>query len=120
MITKLTDTQTAVLQAAADEPSGRIAWFPTSVKGGARAKVLQGLVARGLAKTVGEGHRLTAADYAAVSCTRPERKKGAPKDPEAAEAHDPPPAPKPARESDASTHPCPTNPQSSPGVVCSR
>ena len=35
-MTTLTETQTAVLQAAADEPLGRIVWFPESVKGGAR------------------------------------------------------------------------------------
>ena len=77
MTTKLTDTQTAVLQAAADEPSGRIAWFPEAVKGGARAKVLQALVTRGFAKAVGDGPRLTAAGYAAIGRTRPEAKKDA-------------------------------------------
>lgn len=87
--TKLTDTQTAVLEAAADEPSGRIAWFPEAVKGGARAKVLQGLVTRCLAKAVGDGHRLTAAGYAAIGRTRPEARKTVPRGPEAAEGRAP-------------------------------
>ncbi len=89
MTTKLTDTQTAVLQAAADQPAGRIAWFPESVKGGARTKVLQGLVSRGLAKAVGDGHRLTAAGYAAIGRTRPDAKKAAPREPEAADTRAP-------------------------------
>jgi Protein of unknown function (DUF3489) len=88
MTTKLTDTQIAVITAA-DQPAGRITWFPDSVKGGARAKVLQALVTRGLAKAVGDGHRLTAAGYAAVGRTRPEAKKNVPKASEAAEAHAP-------------------------------
>lgn len=87
MTTQLTETQTAVITAAADQPAGRITWFPDNVKGGARTKVLQGLVARGLAKAVGDGYRLTAAGYAALGRTRPEAKKGAPK---AAEAPDTP------------------------------
>ncbi|MGH8585253.1 MAG: DUF3489 domain-containing protein [Gammaproteobacteria bacterium] len=89
MTTKLTDTQTAVLIAAADEPSGRIAWFPESVKGGARTKVLQGLVTRGLAKAVGDGHRLTATGYAAIGRTRPEAKKTAARGAQAGEARAP-------------------------------
>ncbi|MGH8567426.1 MAG: DUF3489 domain-containing protein, partial [Gammaproteobacteria bacterium] len=89
MTTKLTETQTAVLQAAAEEPAGRITWFPDSVKGGARAKVLQGLMTRGLAKAVGDGHRLTTLGYAAVGRTRPEAKKASPRGAQAGEAHAP-------------------------------
>lgn len=89
MTTKLTHTQTAVITAAADQPAGRITWFPDSVKGGARAKVLQALVTRGLAKAVGDGHRLTAGGYAAVGRTRPEAKKNAPRASEAAETRAP-------------------------------
>lgn len=87
--TKLTDTQTAVLTAAADQPAGWITWFPNKVKGGARAKVIQGLVARELAKAVGDGHRLTASGYAAVGLTRPEAKKAAPRGAQAGEARAP-------------------------------
>lgn len=80
--TRLTDTQIAVLTTAADAPSGRIAWFPDTVQGGARAKVLQGFVARGLAETVDEGYRLTTAGYAAIGRTRPQAEKDAPKAPD--------------------------------------
>ena len=79
---RLTDTQTAVLTAAADEPLGRLAWFPDTVQGGARAKVLQGLVARGLAEAVDEGYRLTTAGYAAIGRTRADAEKDAPKAPD--------------------------------------
>jgi hypothetical protein len=80
--TRLTDTQTAVLTAAADAPSGRIAWFPDTVQGGARAKVLQGLVARGLVEAVDEAYRLTSAGYAAIGRTRADAEKDAPKAPD--------------------------------------
>jgi Protein of unknown function (DUF3489) len=79
--TRLTDTQTAVLTAAADESSGRIAWFPDAVQGGARAKVLQGLVARGLVEAVDEGYSLTTAGYAAIGRTCADAEEDAPKAP---------------------------------------
>jgi len=41
--TKLTDTQRQVLEHAADQPDGRLTWFPDQVKGGARKKVIEGL-----------------------------------------------------------------------------
>lgn len=45
---KLTDTQTAVLEAAAGRPDGNIEPLPSNLRGGARAKVIEGLLARGL------------------------------------------------------------------------
>lgn len=62
---KLTDTQTAVLEAAANA-GGRITQFPPNVRGGAQAKVIQGLVGRGLVAPEGDGHVLTDAGYAAI------------------------------------------------------
>jgi hypothetical protein len=63
---KLTDTQTFVLNAAADHAQGRIEIFPDNVKGGARAKVLAGLQAKGWIKASGTHWKITKAGLAAI------------------------------------------------------
>lgn len=63
---KLTDTQTAVLKAAASRPDGNIEPLPTNLRGGARTKVIEGLLARGLITESEGSHLLTDAGYAAV------------------------------------------------------
>ena len=50
---QLTHTQTQVLQHALDHNDGKVVWFPESVKGGARKKVLDGLFNRALITTDG-------------------------------------------------------------------
>ena len=50
---KLTDTQTAVLAAAAARPDGAILPLPAQIRGGAIGKVCDALVAKGLAVSVG-------------------------------------------------------------------
>ena len=68
---KLTDTQTAVLKAATGRSDGNIKPLPPNLRGGARTKVIEGLVARGLAADA-DGHILiTDAGYAAVGKRRP-------------------------------------------------
>ncbi len=68
---KLTDTQTAILQAAAGRPDGNIEPLPTTLRGGARTKVIEGLLARGLIVDADGRHLLTDAGYAAVGKRRP-------------------------------------------------
>lgn len=68
---KLTDTQTAVLKAAANRPDGNIEPLPPNLRGGARAKVIEGLLARGLIVATNGHHLLTDAGYAAVGKRRP-------------------------------------------------
>ncbi|MBP9217725.1 MAG: DUF3489 domain-containing protein [Sterolibacterium sp.] len=68
---KLTDTQTAVLKAAASRPDGNVEPLPSTLRGGARAKVIEGLLARGLVEESEGSHRLTDAGYAAVGKRRP-------------------------------------------------
>lgn len=69
---KLTDTQRHVLEVAANDPSGQISWFPPSVKGGARTKVVAGLLARGLVTNDSMlDCRLTDAAYSAIGCAIP-------------------------------------------------
>jgi hypothetical protein len=67
---KFTATQTAILQAAAGHPDGNIEPLPTNLRGGARAKVIEGLLARGLVADVDGQHLLTDAGYAAVGKRR--------------------------------------------------
>jgi len=80
-ITQLTTTQTQVLQHALDHNSGRINWFPDSVKGGARKKVLDGLFNRALITSNGTDWLVAAEGYDALGCDRPVARIKAP-DPE--------------------------------------
>ena len=69
---QLTATQTQVLQHALDHNDGRIEWFPESVKGGARKKVLDALFNRALVTTGGGTHWFVAAEgYDALGRPRP-------------------------------------------------
>ena len=68
---KLTDTQAALLKAAAGCPDGNIEPFPPTLRGGARTAVIDGLLARGLVADADGRHLLTDAGYAAVGKRRP-------------------------------------------------
>ena len=68
--TKLTDTQTTILKTAADRPDGNIEPLPATLRGGARAKVIEGLLARGLIEEAEGHHLLTDAGYAAIGKRR--------------------------------------------------
>lgn len=69
---ELTHTQTQVLQYALDHNDGQVVWFPESVKGGARKKVLDGLFNRALVTTDGGTHWYVAAEgYDALGRPRP-------------------------------------------------
>lgn len=63
---KLTATQTYVLESAADHSEKQVLQFPDHVKGNARHKVLEGLVARGLITAHGDGHVLSEAGFSAI------------------------------------------------------
>lgn len=71
---KLTETQTAILKAAACRPDGNIEPLPTNLRGGAKTAVIDGLLARALiAKFEHPDHveyYLTDAAYAAVGRKR--------------------------------------------------
>lgn len=68
---KLTDTQIAILKAAAGRADGNIEPLPSNLRGGARTKVIEGLLARGLVADADGRHLLTDAGYAAVGKQRP-------------------------------------------------
>jgi hypothetical protein len=69
--TKLTDTQIAVLKAAAGRPGGNIEPLPANLRGGVRTKVIEGLLSRALIAAADGNHLLTDAGYAAVGKRRP-------------------------------------------------
>jgi hypothetical protein len=68
---KLTDTQRNVLLLAANRLDGNIEPLPPQLKGGARQKVIDGLLSRDLIKKKRKDLVLTDAGYAAIGSTRP-------------------------------------------------
>ena len=69
---KLTDTQHQVLAHAADQPDGRLTWFPEGVNGGARQKVIAGLFNKALITSNGGQDWFVAAEgYDALGRARP-------------------------------------------------
>ena len=90
MNAKLTETKTTILKAAAGLPDGNIEPLPPTLRGGARAKVIDGLLARGLIVDADGHHLLTDAGYAAVGKRRPVSKGVQKMDaPDAVAKHDP-------------------------------
>ena len=69
--TKLTETQIVILKAATGHPDGNIEPLPTNLRGGARPKVMEGLLAKGLVTDADGRHLLTDAGYAAVGKRSP-------------------------------------------------
>ncbi len=68
---QLTSTQTQVLQHALDHNGGRINWFPDSVKGGARKKVLDALLGRELIMNDGTDWLVASPGYEALGRAQP-------------------------------------------------
>jgi hypothetical protein len=73
---KLTDAQAAILKAAANRTDGNIEPLPPNLRGGARTKVIEGLLAKGLVAGADAHHLLTDAGYTAVGKRRPVPKGG--------------------------------------------
>lgn len=76
--TQLTPAQHAILAKAVNTSGGKIEWFPDHIKGGARAKVLQGMFNRALITPDGqdgEGWHVAAEGYDALGMPRPGGKK---------------------------------------------
>jgi len=69
--TALTDTQRLVLEHAADQPDGRLAWFPDNVKGGARKKVIEGLCNKALITGSDADWFISPGGYDALGRTQP-------------------------------------------------
>ena len=71
-VMKLTDTQNTVILAASQRTDGDIEPLPATLRGGARGKVIEGLLTRGYIKRQGKLYHLTDAGYAAVGRSRPQ------------------------------------------------
>ena len=70
MTIQLTATQLAVLTHAHEHAEGKIDWFPDTVKGGARQKVIDGLANRGLITSTRNNWFISAAGYEALGVPR--------------------------------------------------
>ena len=62
----LTPTQHTILSHAHQHTQGKITWFPEKIKGGARQKVIDGLIKRTLITSNGPDWFLSAEGYAAI------------------------------------------------------
>ena len=70
MPTQLTITQLVVLTHAHEHTEGKIDWFPDTIKGGARQKVIDGLANRGLITSKRNNWFISAAGYEALGVPR--------------------------------------------------
>ena len=71
MTIALNPNQQAILEHAVQHSGGKIAWFPEHIKGGARAKVLEGLFKRALITPYGDDWIVAAEGYDALGLSRP-------------------------------------------------
>ena len=71
MTIALNPNQQAILEHAVQHSGGKIIWFPEHIKGGARAKVLEGLFKRALITPYGDEWIVAAEDYDALGLPRP-------------------------------------------------
>ena len=69
--TQLTPAQHAILAKAVNTSACKIEWFPEHIKGGARKKVLDGMLNRALITPDGEGWCVAAEGYDALGMPRP-------------------------------------------------
>ncbi|QNT25626.1 DUF3489 domain-containing protein [Ralstonia solanacearum] len=69
---QLTPTQHAILAYAIQHTGGKIEWFPDNIKGGARKKVLEGMVKRGLIAAAGDDWLVAAEGYGALGLKAPQ------------------------------------------------
>ncbi|WP_124982667.1 DUF3489 domain-containing protein [Ralstonia solanacearum] len=74
---QLTPTQHAILAYAIQHTGGKIEWFPDNIKGGARKKVLEGLVKRGLIAAAGDDWLVAAEGYGALGLDAPQPEEAA-------------------------------------------
>jgi len=70
MTTQLTPAQHAILSYAHQHTDGKIVWFPENIKGGARNKLLAGLVNRALITTDQKDWFIAAEGYDALGIPR--------------------------------------------------
>ncbi|QOK93437.1 DUF3489 domain-containing protein [Ralstonia pseudosolanacearum] len=74
---QLTPTQHAILAYAIQNTGGKIEWFPDNIKGGARKKVLEGLLKRDLIAAAGDDWLVAAEGYGALGLDAPQPEEAA-------------------------------------------
>ena len=67
---KLSDTQKQILKRAAKTADGKLTWFPDTLKGGARMKVIDALLNRALITADGAAWTMAAEGYDALGIPR--------------------------------------------------
>jgi hypothetical protein len=67
MTTPLTQTQELILRHAYEHTASKVIWFPDNINGGARKKVLDGLLNHQLIELAGEEYLMTPKGYASIS-----------------------------------------------------
>ena len=70
MTIQLSPSQQLILNHAAKTTDGKITWFPDTIKGGARTKVLDSLLKRALITSLGDDWFVTAEGYDALGLPR--------------------------------------------------
>ena len=73
---KLSDTQKQILKRAAKTADGKLVWFPETLRGGARKKVIDALVNRALITPSGTDWTIAAEGYDALGLPRPAPARG--------------------------------------------
>ena len=68
---KLSDTQKLILKRASKTADGKLTWFPNTLKGGARTKVIDALLNRALITADGTDWTMAAEGYDALGIQRP-------------------------------------------------
>ena len=66
MTTPLTPTQELILRHAHEHSAGKVIWFPDNINGGARKKVLEGLLNHQLIELAGEDYLMTPEGFASI------------------------------------------------------
>ncbi|MFM6990338.1 MAG: DUF3489 domain-containing protein [Rhodoferax sp.] len=69
MTTALTPTQELILRHAHEHNAGKVIWFPDNINGGARTKVLDGLLNHQLIEHSGEDYWVTAKGFFSIGAS---------------------------------------------------
>lgn len=71
MTIKISSAQQQILSHAAEHTDGKLVWFPETIKGGAKKKVIESLFNQALITTDGTNWFITAEGYDALGLSRP-------------------------------------------------
>ena len=75
-MSKLTDTQAAILQAASKRPDGNIEPLPSNINAGIKPRVIQGLLTRELITQNGDSYTINESGFDAIRMRVEEPRRG--------------------------------------------